>query len=136
MNRSFKNCLALGFVLAASSTTTSQPVLAANRTQPSPTITVRIYNYARATQKVLARAKQEATIIFNQAELKMTWLDCPLSMAEFESHADCQQPSEPATLILRILPRAMAERELSGDTLGYTLPGPAGTPGRIANVFY
>jgi hypothetical protein len=137
MSRSFKDCLAFGLVLALTLNTTSKSALANKQTQPIPMITVRLYNYAYVTRKVLAGAKQEVTIIFRQAGLEMAWLDCPLSMAEFESHPDCQQPSGPANLVLRILPRAMAEREPSSDdTLGYALPGSAGAPGRIANVFY
>jgi hypothetical protein len=115
----------------------SKSVFADSQTRSRPKINVRVYNYAHVTQKVLAGAEQEATIIFRQARLEMVWLDCPLSMAEFEKYPDCQQPSGRVNLALRILPRAMAESEpSSNDTLGYALPGSAGAPGRIANVFY
>jgi len=115
----------------------SKPLFADDQTRFRPKITVRVYNYAHVTQKVLAGAEQEATIIFRQARLEMAWLDCPLSMDEFEKYPDCQQPLGRVSLNLRILPRAMAERESSSnDTLGFALPGSAGVPGRIANVFY
>jgi len=58
-------------------------------------------------------------------------------MSELERYPDCQQPSGPTNVTLRILPRSMAEREpSSNDTLGYALPGSAGASGGIANVFY
>ena len=135
MSRSFKDCLAV--VLLVSLNVASKSLFADNQTPSKPKVAVRVYNYAHVSQKVLIGAEQEATIIFRQTRLEMEWLECPLSMDEFEKFPDCQQPSARVSLVLRILPRAMAEREPSGkDILGYALPGAEGIPGRIANVFY
>jgi len=137
MSRSFKWYLTAGAILAATLNTTSKPALAKNLPESGLEITFRIYNYAHVSAKVLIGAKQETTVIFCEAGLKTAWVDCPLSMAEFERYPDCQQPSGPADLILRILPRSMAQRDPSGDdTLGFALPGQDGAAGRIANLFY
>ena len=131
------NYLALGFLLTVTLNNISIPALANPATVTSPKTILRVYNYASVPPKVLARAEEETTIIFGEAGVLTLWLDCPISMAEFDRYPACQQPSGPADLILRILPRSMAEREPSDDsTLGFALPGRPGMPGRIANVFY
>jgi hypothetical protein len=123
--------------LAASCSTLSRQGLASHQIETNPKFTIRVYNYAHVSPKILGRGEQEVTIIFNEAGLEPAWLDCPLSMAEFESYPACQQPWGQADLTLRILPRSMAERDSSGDgTLGFALPGQPGSPGRLANVFY
>jgi hypothetical protein len=137
MSRFFRNCLVSVFLLAVSYNALSKQGLAGHQARAAPKFTIRLYNYAHVPLKTLAEAKREVTIIFREAGLETGWLDCPLSMAEFETYPGCQQPLGRVSLILRILPRAMAEREpSSNDTLGYALPGSAGVPGRIANVFY
>jgi hypothetical protein len=137
MSRSVRNRLVSVFLLAVSYNALSKQGLAGHQAQAAPKFTIRLYNYAHVPLKTLAEAKRKVTIIFREAGLETAWLDCPLSMAEFETYPGCQQPSGPANLVLRILPRAMAEREPSSNaTLGYALPGSAGAPGRIANVFY
>jgi hypothetical protein len=137
MSRSLWNCLVVVFALAASCSAFSRQGSAGHQAQANPKFTIRVYNYAHTPPTTLAGAKQEVTIIFREAELETEWLDCPLSMAEFESYPACQQAWGRADLTLRILPRSMAERDPSGDdTLGFALPGQALTPGRVANVFY
>jgi hypothetical protein len=137
MSRFLRNCLVSVFFLAATCNTFSKQGLASHQAQDIPKFAIRVYNYAHVPGKALVEAEQEATIIFREAGLETAWLDCPLSMAEFEDYPACQQPSGPADLTLRILSRSMAERDPSGDdALGYALPGQASTPGRVANVFY
>src|SRR5215510_1989042 len=99
MSRLFKDCLAIALLVSLNAA--SKSVFADDQTRSRPKITVRVYNYAHVTQKMLVGAEQEATIIFRQARLEMAWLECPLSMAEFESQPDCQQPSGRVSVILR-----------------------------------
>ena len=130
MGKCSSNYLALGFLLTVTLNNISIPALANSATVTSPKTTLHVYNYAPAPPKVLARAEEETTIIFGEAGVLTLWLDCPISMAEFDRYPACQQPSGPADLILRILPRSMAEREPPDDsTLGFALPGRPGAPG-------
>src|SRR6266508_4597238 len=104
MGRSIRGHLVPVFILAASCSVLSRQGLAGHETQANPKFTIRVYNYAHTPIRTLAGAKQEATIIFRQAELETEWLDCPLSMAEFESYPPCQQPWGRTDLTVRILP--------------------------------
>ena len=137
LSKFFSSCPVWGFALAVSFWSTTIPALANRPAEESPQITLRVYNYALVSSKVLAQAKEEVKTILREAGLSTLWLDCPLSMAEFDKFPACQEPWGPTDLRLGIVPRSMAEREPSSDnTLGFALPGPAGTPGRTAYVFY
>jgi hypothetical protein len=51
---------------------------------PSPTMTVQIYNYSRASPAILARAEREAGRILREAGLRAVWLDCPVGLPAAE----------------------------------------------------
>jgi hypothetical protein len=100
-------------------------------------ITVRVYNFAQLSAKVLLEAEREAARIYRKIGVETVWLDCPLSLAEFQSYPACQQASGLNDFVLRILPKVMAERlSFRGTTFGFALPCPPDEPGCVANLFY
>lgn len=100
-------------------------------------ITVRVYNYARVKPAILAEAQKEATRIFAAAAIKATWLDCPLEPAEFSTHPACHQAMGGTDIVLRIIPRSMAERlPFDHSKVGFAFVSKEGPGGTLAVVFY
>jgi len=105
--------------------------------EPSLKITVRVYNYAHASRKVLAGAEEEATRILREAGVATVWLDCPTSPAEEENYPACPQVLGSMGVDLRIIPAAMAARlGLPKETLGHALPSTKSGSASAAWVFY
>ena len=48
----------------------------AGKKDPSPTVTILVYNHARASTDTLAGAEREAGRILGEAGLRPVWLDC------------------------------------------------------------
>jgi hypothetical protein len=102
--------LALGAVLAA----------ALCAAEPSPKITVFVYNYAAIPPEVLAQTEAETARIYQLAGIEIQWLDCPLSPGEASQFPACQVPPGPTRLALRILSQSMADRlRQAQDSFGF-----------------
>jgi len=102
-----------------------------------PTITVRVYNYARVKAAILADAEREATRIFAAAGLETTWLECPLDAAEFERRPACQQSMGGADIVLRIVPQSMEKAfPLDHTKVGFAFISKEGRGGILAVVFH
>jgi hypothetical protein len=136
MSRSCGHPLTLGLVLSF-----CLPSLAESPTNNESAadlrVTVRVYNFAQISPKVLVEAEREATRIFRKVGVETLWLDCPLTLADCQTYPACQQASGLKDFVLRILPKAMAERlSFRGTTFGFALPCPPDESGCIANLFY
>jgi hypothetical protein len=118
--------LALGAVLAA----------ALCAAEPSPKITVFVYNYAAIPPEVLAQTEAETARIYQLAGIEIQWLDCPLSPGEASQFPACQVPPGPTRLALRILSQSMADRlRQAQDSFGFALYPDDGSFATVANVF-
>lgn len=105
--------------------------------QPGLRITVRVYNYAEVLRGTLVRAEEEASRIFRDAGVEMTWLDCPTSLADAEKYPACEPPLGAMGVDLRILPQTMAARVQSGkERLGFALPSTKPGSASAAWVFH
>lgn len=100
-------------------------------------ITVRVQDYAQVPHGTLAGAKQEATRILEETGIVVAWLDCGGSVEAFTADPGCAKPFTPTDLLLRILPRTMAERiPLSDSTFGFALQSTDSRLAFAAGVFY
>jgi hypothetical protein len=126
MNWEIRSCQALGAVLAAG----------LSAAEPSPTITVFVYNYAAIRSEVLAQTEAEAARIYRLGGIEIQWLDCPLAPGEADRFPACQVPPGPTRLALRILSQFMAERlRQAQDSFGFALYPDDGSFAIVANVF-
>jgi hypothetical protein len=75
----------------------------AGENDPSPTITVRIYNYSQASSVVLSGAEREARRILGKAGLRAVWLECPVGPTTVSPQGPCQKTSEDTDIKLRVL---------------------------------
>ena len=66
-------------------------------------ITVRVYNYATVSPDILTSVKNEASLIFQQAGIDTSWLDCRLTLPTSSVPRQCQEPLGPTDLVLRIV---------------------------------
>ena len=126
MTKAFRNYLALSFLL-----TVSLPGLA----EPSPKITLRVYNYAQVPPKMLAQAEEVVTGIFRYARVEAGWLDCPVDDEQPQSACD-QQPG-PTDLLVRIVPGyAPARAGRLPSVCGIALRPTEGGGGTHATLYY
>jgi hypothetical protein len=135
MSRSYGHYLPLSLVLPF-----CLPSLAQSTSNNAPAaglkITIRIYNFAQISPRVLLEAEREATRIYRQVGVEALWLACPLTQAELQNYPACQKASGLNDFVLRILPQTMVERLSFGNsTLGFALPCPPHEPGCVANLF-
>jgi hypothetical protein len=116
MNRYFRNCFVLSFLVAmATSGVARTPSVKTN--EPTPNVTVWLYDYARIHRDALAQAKSEVRRIFRQAGVRITWVDCPCSGDESHKYPDCGGVLGPTQLVLRILPRSLPSRANGHSTV-------------------
>ncbi len=100
-------------------------------------ITFRIYNYARVGEQELTEAKREATRILAEIEVVALWRDCPLTEAASVANRNCENAVGARDVVLRILPREMAERfGLPPKTCGYAIQSEDEQSLLYGNVFY
>jgi len=100
-----------------------------------PKITLRVYNYARVPTPILVSTEPVARRILRRAGVETEWLDCRLSRAEPRTPA-CERPLNASDLILKLLPRSMAQTiAVNGDTFGIALTED-GKPAKDAVIFY
>jgi hypothetical protein len=80
-------------------------------------ITVRVYNYATVSPDTLTSVKNGASLIFQQAGIDTSWLDCRRALSNSPVPQQCQEPSGPTDVVLRIVlePKSDGDRmALSG----------------------
>ncbi len=99
--------LGLGIVvgLAGVISLASSETVFARVADPSPTIRVRVNNYAQASPAIIARAEREAGRVLGEAGLRMVWLDCPMEHygGVHVQQNPCLEPLEPSDIVLRVL---------------------------------
>jgi hypothetical protein len=78
-------------------------IVFANENAPSPTITVRIYNYSQAAPATLSKAEREADRILGEAGLRAVWLECKVDWSTANTQGLCNNAVEATDIRLRIL---------------------------------
>ena len=68
----------------------------------NPHFTVFVYNHARVSDDILARAERQATLIFARAGFDLNWVNCPLGNTD-HTLSLCNGTGRPEHLILRII---------------------------------
>ena len=100
--------------------------------EPNSMITLRVANYARIPDAVLAAAERTAQRVLHETGVDTRWLECPLAGASVEPEP---RPG-PADFFLTVVSKVMRERRSEQDALGFTLPCPQGRGGCLAYIFY
>jgi hypothetical protein len=101
------------------------------------TLTFRVYNYARVDPVSLARSEEVTTALFERLGIEITWVDCLVSKAQSRTYPACQTEMGSTDLVLRILPRRMAEKlAFPNEPLGSAQTCSVGEPACELNVFY
>lgn len=132
MKKSVAGFLVASCLIIAASSAAAQPT-AAPELATSPSITVYVYDYAQTSPSTLERAAAEATYVFHEAGVDVTWITC--LAAQPSAGSDCNQPKGPAEFVLRILrPNKAAEKAFRASVFGYTVRDIDG--GTLATVFY
>lgn len=95
-------------------------------------ITISVYNDTEVPVDVLERAENEASHVFRQAGIKVTWLNCRIPAPNEEASRACREAIFPEHLHLRIVPRSLG---LKGETMGISFQADDGS-GCYADLFY
>jgi hypothetical protein len=104
--------------------------------QAGLTFSLHVFDYAQVEPGDLARAEDEVTRIFRVVGLETVWHECVMSDEGPQGEA-CRGQLGPGELVLRILPRAMAERvPMTGETFGFAQQSTDDHPSYVASVFY
>lgn len=93
-------------------------------------ITVQVYNWASVAPQVLAAAEDEATRVFRQTGVAVSWLNCPLSISEAAANPICIAPCPPSRFAVRINSEMPAN--LAKTSLGVALS----ESGVYATIYY
>ena len=78
-------------------------------------LTVQVYNWASVAPRILTMAEDEATRVFREAGVTVSWLNCPLSIPEAAANPICIEPCPPSRFAVRInseLPANLAKSSL------------------------
>ena len=104
----------------------------------SLTIELHVYDYAGVEGSELAQAQTEAARVLQRIGIAVTWVNCVVPGTDRTTAQACPSADEQVpALVLRILPRAMAERATRDkSTLGFALLADDGAPASVAFVFY
>lgn len=99
-------------------------------------VTVRVYNYADASDRMVSRAPNEPGRIIGASGVAVAWLDClapqgELQLAAEQTGQNCAGLVCGATLVLRIFPRSTPANAAFRDTMFGYADGSA-----LASVFY
>jgi hypothetical protein len=87
---------------------------------PTPTITVRIYNYSQASPAILTGAEREAHRILGAAGLRAVWLECPVGPSPVNPQGPCQKSPEATDMRLRVL-AAPIQNKFQDTVFGFTI---------------
>jgi hypothetical protein len=104
--------------------------LLARSPQTSPVLTVQVYNWASVAPQTLTAAEDEASRIFREAGVAVSWLNCPLSILEAQANPICIEPCPPSRFAVRIISEIPAN--LAKTSLGVALS----ESGIYATIFY
>lgn len=91
------------------------------RSEPIPTIRVRVVNYTGASPATVAAAELGATEILRDAGLNVTWFDCQVAESSDNPSDYCRQPLAPAEILLRVLPET-SRHGIENDAFGFAVP--------------
>lgn len=133
MKRSFKNCLALSFLLTLGLSGTGK-TQGRRGAEPELRITVRVYDHAQVPAKTLGEAKSQATRVFRHAGVGLVWLDCVLPTHELAEA--CRQPLARTEVFLRVIRRTKASAGWSKSTTGYGIRSEDARGSAYACIFY
>jgi hypothetical protein len=104
---------------------------------PEMELTLRVYNYAKIDAGLLARSEKVASAIFRNAGVETVWMDCALSEEQIREYPACQTEMGTTDLVVRILPRRMAENlRMHGEPLGTARLCPETEAACELNVFF
>ena len=106
---------------------------------PEPArLQVRLYDYARLSPAMIEWATGDAKEVLSKAGIATHWLDCSMSLSDEDLDPACRVPSGPTVVVLKILPREMAERfTVPEGSFGFAmLSDKANGFGSQAVVFY
>ena len=110
---------------------------AAATAEPSLQIQIRVYNYADASESVIAHAKGQTVRLLATAGVGAAWIECSPALDEEMRGAACETPTTPADILIRILPKGTRRKVgKKGGALGYALIGGGQAPARYANVLF
>ena len=73
-------------------------------------LAVLIDNIGGVSAFTLVGAQDHTTNVLRQAGVKIRWLECSFAEAEYRDPPGCQVPLDVPTVIVKILPKAQAER--------------------------
>jgi hypothetical protein len=100
---------------------------------PGRTVTIGVSNYAKVSSRALAKAKNEARAVLQEAGIETMWVDCPLAGRRVDP-GPCEASTD---FFLTILASAMTGFPASErDALGFALPCHGLGAGCMAYVFY
>ena len=102
------------------------------RVPASGRMTISVYNDAEVSADVLERAENEASHVFRQAGIEVTWLNCRIPAANEEASRACREAVFPEHLHLRIVRWPLG---LKGETMGISFQAGDGS-GCYADLFY
>ena len=110
-----------------------------NSSGPEPAkLQVRLYDYARLSPAMIEWATGDAMEVLSKAGIPTHWLDCSMSLSDEELDPACRVSPGPTVVVLKILPRKMAERfTVPEGSFGFAmLSDKANGFGSQAVVFY
>jgi hypothetical protein len=130
-------CIALGACLEGFWPKSLAQTLPATQEASSPSLTVRIHNYAKLRPSILWSAKDIAGQVFSAIGIEVTWLDVPLDACEAPKLRQPPLDRGEAVVDASILPRSMtALAKLPVSTLGSTPMANEGDRATFADVYY
>jgi hypothetical protein len=108
---------------------------------PTPTITLRVLNYAEVPEKTLIQAEREVTKIFRKIGVESRWRHISLSPEHNPAGSVGEAPSLSLELSILIISRSAAEPmeerlDLKEEVLGLSPRPKEGRGGRLAYVFH
>ena len=107
MRRSFGTSVTLSVLLMVSSAAITRAA-SAPVTIPDVKLTVKIYDYTGVSPRILGRARAEAARIYRRAGLETVWMVCAVDDRPGPRHPACSEAPGFTSLVLRIVPKAMA----------------------------
>ena len=105
-----------------------------DQAQPSPTINVRIFNYAGVSNADFTKAQKEASRIFRRSGIQVNWIECE-AVKSSAANPRCTAKTNEDDIILRILPREMVAAKRHSE-FGVALVPPNGGFGKYASIYF
>jgi hypothetical protein len=99
-------------------------------------LTVLVYIYAPIPQHDLAIAERTASTIFQNVDVKLSWVDCPLTGPRSELNLACTTPHTPADIRLNVVPDIAEGPWVEKFAMGMAVPIPPPRHGQFAYISY